>query len=685
MQFSIRLSLINMPKTHRPSLKPGEPNGSTTRASAVIETKSDQASLGAQASLPAWRWVRRGRQGCLRSQAGWRRVYALVPVIIALITSSNSLLNYFASDDLEQVLGNTFIKQLGNLPAAFTTNVWSFTAADIIFTADPYFRPIFSSLFILNYGLFGTAPWGWHLVNVLMHAGVTLAVFGVSREVTERSWVAALAATLFAVHPAHAESVAWVSGVTDPLMVLLMLPAFYFYLRFRKRGAKYLLGCALAFFFLALLSKETAVALPVVVVYCELFHFKGEALFTQRLIRASRLLALFAIPTAIYVLMRYHALGTLVFSGQPRYPLVPSLLTIPLAILKYLGLMLIPWGYSHQHYTAFVETAGSALFLAPLALLVAIAIGVALLKSRALTFGAVWFIVMLAPALAALREFEPAYLLQERYLYAPSIGICLAIAVGIEWLAARDWFGSRGRAVAAALAVLVVLVWAAIFMRQNRVWDDTVTVYRNSVAVSPRAPLAHMLLSRSYYEAGRPREAEAEARAALDLDSRCASAYMGLSYYARMSGKLDKACEYLEDGISAVPEGTMTRHDLATLYLNLGLLYGHRKMFELGEQRLLRSIEISPRAGAWYSTGQFYSDQGRFEDARAMYEQTLGHVPSWFAPIHLRLGATYEALGDTPRAEAEFEKYLELAPSEAPERENVRKHITDLKGGAPSK
>jgi tetratricopeptide (TPR) repeat protein len=489
----------------------------------------------------------------------------------------------------------------------------------------------------------------------------------------------------FAVHPAHAESVAWVSGVTDPLMTLLLLPAFYFYLRFRKRGAKYLLGCALGFFFLALLSKETAIALPVVVLYCELFHFKGEASFTQRLVRSSRLLALFAMPTAIYFLMRYHALSTLVFSGQPRYPLVPSLLTVPLAILKYLGLMFVPWGYSYQHYTDFVETAGTALFLAPLALLVAMAIGLALLKSRELTFAAVWFIVMLAPALASLRQFEPAYLLQERYLYAPSIGICLAIALGIELLAERDWFGSRGRAVAATLAVVLVFVWGAVFVRQNRIWDDTVTVYKNSVAVSPRAPLAHVLLSRSYYDAGKPREAEAEARAALDLDSRCAPAYLTLSYFARMSGKVDKACAYLEDGISAVPEGTMTRHDLATIYLNLGLLYGQRKMFERGEQQLLRSIAISPRAVAWYHTGQFYFDQGRFEDARAMFEQTLEHVPRWFAPIHLRLGLTYEALTDTSRAELEFEKYLELAPPDAPDRDGVRKHLIEMRGGAPSK
>ncbi|HXI90566.1 MAG TPA: tetratricopeptide repeat protein [Blastocatellia bacterium] len=661
-----------MPKTQQSSRKSPGSKGSASRANAVIETESEQRSQSEASESPG-------------AFGKWQGVYALVPVILALITSINALWNHFASDDLEQVLGNTFIKHFGNLPAAFTSSVWSFTAADIIFTVDPYFRPIFSSLFTLNYALFGTAPWGWHLVNVLIHTGVTLLVFVISREITERNWVAALTAMFFAVHPAHAESVAWVSGVTDPLMTLLLLPAFYFYLRFRKQGGKYLLGCALGFFFLALLSKETAIALPVVVAYCELFHFKGEASFTNRLVRALRLMALFAIPTAIYFLMRYHALSTLVFSGQPRYPLVPSLLTVPLAILKYLGLMLVPWGYSYQHYTDFVETAGSALFLAPIGVLAAIAIGVALLKSRELTFAAVWFIVMLAPALASLRQFEPAYLLQERYLYAPSIGVCLAIALGIEWLAARDWFGSRGRVVAATVAAVLMLVWGAVFVRQNRVWDDTVTVYKNSVAVSPRAPLAHVLLSRSYYDAGKPREAETEARTALDLDSHCATAYLTLSYFARMSGKLDKACGYLEDGISAVSEGTMTRHDLATIHLNLGLLYGQRKMFERAEQQLLRSIEISPRAVAWYHTGQFYFDQGRYEDARAMFEQTLEHVPRWFAPIHLRLGLTYEALTDISRAEAEFEKYLELAPPDAPDRDSVRKHLVELRGGPPSK
>jgi len=182
------------------------------------------------------------------------------------------------------------------------------------------------------------------------------------------------------------------------------------------------------------------------------------------------------------------------------------------------------------------------------------------------------------------------------------------------------------------------------------------------------------------YDAGRPRDAEAEARTALNLDPQCATAFLSLGYFARQSGKLDKACEILEEGVSTLPVNMMTREDLATMYLNLGLVYQQRKMFDLAEEKLLRSAEISPRAVAWYYTGQFYYDQRRYDEARAKFEQTLAVVPRWFAPIHLRLGMTYEALKDMSLAQSELEKYLDLAPADAPDREGASKHLQALRG-----
>lgn len=620
----------------------------------------------------------------LRRSKRWRAVYTLVPTLLAVITSLNTLQNNFASDDLEQVLNNQFIKHFSNLPGAFTKSVWSFAASDIIFTVDPYFRPIFSSLFTINYALFGTSPFGWHLVNVLVHGAVTFMVFVVSKKLCGREFVAALTAALFAVHPVHAESVAWVSGVTDPLMALFFLPAFYFYLRFRERRRWQLLGAALGFYFLALLTKENAIALPLVIAYCELFHFREDVIFKQRLVELSKLMGFFAAPTVLYYLVRLNALGQLALGGQARYPLVPAVLTIPLAIVKYLGLMLVPYGYSYQHYTEFVSTILSGSLIVPLAILAAIAAAIVFLKSRLLALASMWFILTLVPALASLRNFEPAYLLQERYLYVPSIGFCLAVALGVEWVGTRTWFGSRQRPATAVLTLVVILVWSLAVVRQNRVWDTTVSVYKNSVAVSPASPMAHVLLSRTYYDAGRPREAEAEARTALDLDSKCATAYMNLSYFANQSGKVVPACEYLENAIATIPENAMTRNDLGTIYLNLAMLYGQRKMFDRAEQSLSRSNEVWPRAVAWYYTGQFYLDQRRLDEARVMFERTLEAVPSWFGPIHLKIGQVYEGLGDPARAEREYNEYLRLAP-DAPEREEVKNHLKTMRGASGAK
>lgn len=618
------------------------------------------------------------RQSGADGQIKWRAIYALIPVAIALLVSINTLWNGFAFDDSQQVLNNEFIKTFSNLPRAFTSSVWAFTSNDITSTVDPYYRPLFNSLFTINYAMFGTHAWGWHLINVLIHAAVTFMVFLVIKEVTDRRWLAAIAATLFAVHPVHAESVAWVSGVTDPLLALFLLPAFYFYVRYRKQGRSYMLAIAPVFYFLALLSKEVAIALPVFIVFCELFYFNKSLSLKERIIRSSVLVGLFAVPTLIYFAMRYHAISAFLLGGTPRYPLIFGIATVPLAMVKYLALLLFPVNYSLQHYTPLVETITSMRLLAPLALLAALVVGIALTKSRILVFAAVWFLVMLLPVLATLQQFEPGHLVQERYLYLPSIGICLALALGIERMATRNWFGASGYKVAVSVALLLVAVFGAAHIKQNGVWEDTISVYKHCVAVAPQSSVAHAVLSRAYYEAGRPREAEAEARTALDLDSTNTNAYLNLSYFSRASGKLGKAIDYLEEAVSATSMGPMTRNDMATAYLNLGLLYWEQKAFDRAEPNLLKSIDILPRPVAWYHMGQFYLDRRRYEEALKMFEQVAASVPRWFSPIHIKLGQTYESLNQIDRALIEYNKFLEVAPPESQDIKSVQNHIIQL-------
>jgi protein O-mannosyl-transferase len=597
--------------------------------------------------------------------------YAIVPVALAIVVSLNTLWNGWVADDDTQIVRNAQIQKLSNIPLSFTTSVWSYATSDITFSVDTYYRPIFMSLFTINYALIGLTPWAWHLINLLIHAAVTLLVFVTLKELTKQRGVAAIAAALFAVHPAHAESVAWVSGITDPLMALFLLPAFWFYLRFRESGSKYLFGVVALFYLLALFSKETALALPLLIAYCELFHFRELAPLKIRFARALLLPGLLVLPTAGYFLMRHFALSGALFGSGQRYPFGPALMTVPLALIKYIALMILPFGHSYQHYTEFVLSPATIEFLLPLAGIAILIVLIVMTRSRLLFFGAFWFIVMLAPALAAIRQFDREYLLQDRYLYLPSIGFCLMVALGIDWLTKR--FGLK---VGASVAAVLVIAYGAADIRQNRVWTDGITVFQNCVDTDPDSAEAHLSLGRVYWETGRVREGEVHARKALELAPSSPSPYLLLSYFARSSGKDDTSIEYLERGISAVREDPISRFKLATMRLNLGLMQALKNP-AAAEENMLRSIEIWPRATAWYYTGQFYFDQGRYQEALSMFEQALDKVPRRYAQIHLRLGLTYDKLGQAENARASYQKYLELAP-DAPDRAEVTRRLSQV-------
>ena len=148
----------DMPKRHQTALKPRVPRESGSRLNVVSEMGPEQTAVTADFCRPT------SPGGSDRLRLG---AYPFVPVILALVTSVNWLSNTLLPTTLEQVLGNPFIKHLGNIypPHSQPSVLDRSPAADIVFTVDPYFRPIFSSLFTLNYALFGTAPWGWHLVE----------------------------------------------------------------------------------------------------------------------------------------------------------------------------------------------------------------------------------------------------------------------------------------------------------------------------------------------------------------------------------------------------------------------------------------------------------------------------------------------------------------------------------------
>src|SRR5437667_296827 len=187
------------------------------------------------------------------------------PAAVALLAFVHTLPYKFVFDDEGQILRNPWIRDWSNLKTIFATDVWRFS--------DPagvtnYYRPLHMLLYMLGYHVFGLEPRGYHALSILLHSLSTVLVTSIGLRLTGDRRVAVLGGLLFALHPVHAESVAWVAAVPD-----LLCAAFFFSaLRAHLAGAEQGLRRAAAplCFLGALLSKEMAFAFPAVAAWADL-------------------------------------------------------------------------------------------------------------------------------------------------------------------------------------------------------------------------------------------------------------------------------------------------------------------------------------------------------------------------------------------------------------------------------
>ena len=203
-------------------------------------------------------------------------------LLLAVLPYVNTLQNGFVYDDNNEVLTNPFIRSFSHVGDIFSTRILAHLGAR---GATNYYRPISILGFLICYKLFGLLPYGFHLANVVLHALIVCLLFGLSRRLFRDDWLAFAAAAIFALHPIHTESVAWVSGVTDLDLALFYLCAFWFFVASARpnggRSERMQLGMVVSFI-LALLSKEQAVTLPLTATIYEHFYRGDRASTTWR-------------------------------------------------------------------------------------------------------------------------------------------------------------------------------------------------------------------------------------------------------------------------------------------------------------------------------------------------------------------------------------------------------------------
>lgn len=191
-----------------------------------------------------------------------QRLEEISVCVIAALAYVSTLSYGFVYDDALLILKNPALRDWHYLPKYFNSHL---LGAVYPSAGGNYYRPFVLLWLRLNYITFGVNPIGWHATTVLCHVVATYLVFNLAKKITGQQKVSFIAALLFAVHPVHIESVAWISGVSDSLMSCFFLGSLLAFFKWRESRKNIFLSVSLVLCAGALLSKETAVVLPMVV------------------------------------------------------------------------------------------------------------------------------------------------------------------------------------------------------------------------------------------------------------------------------------------------------------------------------------------------------------------------------------------------------------------------------------
>ena len=514
----------------------------------------------------------------------------------------------FVYDDLGQIVSNPLVQSWQHLPMFFRGNVWMQQSA-----LGNYYRPLFLTWLLLNHTLFALHPMFWHLTNILAHMGATALVYVLVLRLTREQKVAAIAALIFGVHPVHIEAVAWISGVTEPLLALLMIPSFLAFMNYReKRGPKWL-AISVAYFGAALLAKETAIVLPGLLAAYVLLCPDED--WKKKISDTAVTMVPFAAVAIVYLMVRASALHGLAHKTVDM-PGSISLFTLPSVLWFYLKQLVLPVRLSAFYDTPYVTHVSWKFFLAPLlgVVIAASVLAYGWWKSRSplVALGAIWILLPLAPLLN-LSLLPMGDFIHDRYLYLPSIGLAMLAGMALSKL---DTVKIAGKPAGIIAAVAIGIAMIAGTVVQSLPWADDIPLYVHGMKVAPindlpRNKLAATYVARGMYEQGIRMYAFVLAN---DPDYWYANYKMGYAQY--MTGHYEKAQQYLAKAaaLNGMPDA---------LYY-LGLCSTKLKQYDTAESALKEALKRDPKApGYAFALGMAMKDQGKLQPALESFRAEL--------------------------------------------------------------
>ena len=607
---------------------------------------------------------------------------------LAFLVFVNSLWNGFALDDAFIIVDNPAIRRLSNLRGIFATGYW-------VEQKDLY-RPLIILSYALNYALAGLAPFPYHLVNVLLHAGNCALVYLLVLALFRTRALALAAAAAFALHPIHTEAVANVVGRAELLANAFLFLSWLWYLRWDEGAARLKrrwLAASVAAFALAIFTKEHAIGLIGLLVLTDLVRASEKRLPLGRTIweKCRAAYGWYLAALVGYLVVRVLVLGVLLTSrvGFLENPLAhidpwTRVLTAIKVLGRYLWLLLVPVRLSSDYSYNQIPVSRSLLEPGVLAGLLGL-LGLCALagwtwrRRPALSVGVAIFALTILPV--SNLPFPIGTIMAERVLYLPSLGFCLLLAGVVAPLAARPRWGL----VTVSLFALLLLGYGARTVLRNREWRSNATLFAAAALTSPNSATAHYGLGEAMLEQGDSSGAGRELERSLKIYPEFGAAYQNLAVISAAQGQIDEAIRNLRIATGFAPGYGLAHLNLGVLYLEKGMtaqaLEEFRVAARLGDLRvkeinllakgfftvgslpeakesLERALYYTPRSFVLrHNLGLVYSRQGRWEDAQRELEAAARLKPD-SPEVQMNLGSVYAARGMPAQAEVAFKASL---------------------------
>ncbi|MGC8724296.1 MAG: tetratricopeptide repeat protein [Acidobacteriota bacterium] len=530
--------------------------------------------------------------------------------------------------------------------------------------AGGFYAPLTYLSHMLDCQLFGLWAGGHHLTNILLHVAATLLLLLFLVRATGAPWRSLFVAALFALHPLHVESVAWVAERKDVLSALFFVLTLLAYLHYARRPGWARYGWVVAALLLGLLSKAMLVTAPFLLLlldYWPLGRMPGRlgpgpegwpAAAKENPIRSWTVLILEKLPLlALCLFFSWLTAQDQPIIGFHRMPLPYRLMNAAIAYGHYTLLTFVPHGLAVFYPLDFKAiTMGRALAWGlPVAAFTLLAL-VSYRRRPYLAVGWFWFVGMLVPVIGLVQIGAQAR--ADRYAYLPSIGLFIAIAWALaEAMPARRW--ARNALLAAVACWLVGLVALSAF--QVTTWHDTYTLFRQDYAVTHDNARAARFLGQILAQEGRIGEAIPYYREALRIVPTLDVARLELAALYGRTGQMRQAAELLLKGMVVSPHDP----ELEAAFLGAcGRLPDPAEQAEL----LAKACRLRPESYALHlAWGRSLLAAGQLAEATKVLQEAAAsrtkEPQGWCYLGH----ALFEGGLERPAADA-FERALTLSP-----------------------